>query len=93
MLMRNVKVPPSLLLVVVFLVFLGVHFSQTQPPAQPRPPPPEKKAPRIALVTFVTEERSYLHLALKSKNRKLSRASPTWSADSPTSRLLSPTRP
>jgi mannan polymerase II complex MNN10 subunit len=70
MLMRTLKVPSSLLLILVFCVFLGIHFSQIPLPTQPGPAPPEKKAPRIAVVTFVTEERSYLHLALKSKNRE-----------------------
>ena len=75
MLMRSLKVPPSLLFILCFLVLLGFHFSQVPPPKEPpRPPPPEKKVPRIALVTFVTEERSYLHLALKSKNREF----PAW---------------
>ena len=31
----------------------------------------ERKMPRIALMTFVTEERSYHHLSLKNKDRKL----------------------
>jgi mannan polymerase II complex MNN10 subunit len=71
MLMRSLKVPPSLLLILAFCVFLGIHFSQISLPTQPVPALSlEKKAPRIALVTFVTEERSYLHLALKSKNRE-----------------------
>ncbi len=33
-------------------------------------PAEEKKIIRVALMTFVTEERSYHHLSLKSKDRK-----------------------
>lgn len=110
MLVRSLRVPPSLLLFLLFCGFLGWHFSgaplpDPAPPA-PRPPPPaskpvehkpapekkhqevldaqkpththaaakkpapsSKKPLRIALVTFVTEERSYLHISLKSKDR------------------------
>jgi mannan polymerase II complex MNN10 subunit len=113
MLVRSLRVPPSLLLFVLFCGFLGWHFSEAPlpnpaPPAAPRPPqpasppaehnpvpekekkkhqevldapkstptaakkpaPPSAKRPlRVALVTFVTEERSYLHISLKSKDR------------------------
>lgn len=36
----------------------------------PAEAPPERKPLRIALMTFVTEERSYHHLSLKSKDRE-----------------------
>lgn len=36
----------------------------------PAEAPAEKKTPRIAIMTFVTEERSYHHLSLKSKDRE-----------------------
>jgi hypothetical protein len=50
------------------------------PPPPPPPAPPKEEVkehaksnkPRLAIVTFVTEQRSYLHLSLKNKDRKLS---------------------
>ena len=42
---------------------------------------PEKKPPRIALMTFVTEERSYHHLSLKSKDRRSDHTTPVDRAD------------
>jgi mannan polymerase II complex MNN10 subunit len=79
MLLRSLKVPPSLLLLVAFLVFFGWQLSQgprhEDGPLGSQPIPGEKKAPRIALMTFVTEQRSYLHLSLKNKARKLPTAS------------------
>jgi hypothetical protein len=74
MLLRSLRVPPSLLLLVVFLVFFGWQLSQgprhEEGPLGSQVIPGEKKAPRIALMTFVTEQRSYLHLSLKNKDRK-----------------------
>jgi mannan polymerase II complex MNN10 subunit len=70
---RSLKVSPSLLLIVCLLVFLGLRYGQV--PLSPQQRLPATKHPRIALVTFVTEERSYLHLALKSKNREFSACS------------------
>lgn len=70
--MRSLKVSPSLILFLIFCAFLGWNFSQSPlPDPAPRPPPskPEEKKPsRIALVTFVTEQRSYLYLSLRSKD-------------------------
>ncbi|KAH7399353.1 galactosyl transferase GMA12/MNN10 family-domain-containing protein [Pyrenochaeta sp. MPI-SDFR-AT-0127] len=74
MLIRSLRrVPPSLLLLLVFLVFFGWQLSQG--PSHEAPPPPpappaevEKKVPKIALMTFVTEQRSYLYLSLKNKD-------------------------
>ncbi|KAJ4345366.1 uncharacterized protein N0V89_011496 [Didymosphaeria variabile] len=104
MLVRSLRIPPTLLLLLVFSGFLGWHFSQSPLPdlaPAPRPPPPppaerkpatavekkpsaavvkQKPAPaspkkplRVALVTFVTEERSYLHISLKSKDHYVRR--------------------
>lgn len=87
MLIRSVRgVPPSFVLLLAFLVFLGWQLSQgTSHDEQPPPPPPpapapvepeqkpheeEQKPPRLAVITFVTEQRSYLHLSLKNKDRK-----------------------
>ncbi|KAL1794630.1 hypothetical protein ACET3X_006446 [Alternaria dauci] len=77
MLLRSARrIPPSLVLLLVFLVFLGWQLSQG--PSHEEPPPPveaeqkpheeEKKPLRIAVVTFVTDQRSYLHLSLKNKD-------------------------
>ena len=93
MLLRSArKIPPSFVLLLVFLVFLGWQLSQgpsheelppPPPPDVPAPPPveaeqkpheEEKKPLRIAIVTFVTDQRSYLHLSLKNKDRKSSLA-------------------
>ena len=93
MLLRSArKIPPSFVLLLVFLVFLGWQLSQgpsheelppPPPPDVPAPPPveaeqkpheEEKKPLRIAVVTFVTDQRSYLHLSLKNKDRKSSLA-------------------
>jgi mannan polymerase II complex MNN10 subunit len=77
MLHRSLRVPPSLLLLVAFLVFFGWQFSQG--PRHEHGPVGSQvvpgKAPRIALMTFVTEQRSYLHISLKNKARKHPRAS------------------
>lgn len=93
MLIRSARrLPPSLVLMLVFLAFLGWELSQGMRheehplPASPPPPAPalvepeqrphveEKKPPRLALVTFVTEQRSYLYLSLRNKDRKLGQA-------------------
>ncbi|KAF1969156.1 hypothetical protein BU23DRAFT_243691 [Bimuria novae-zelandiae CBS 107.79] len=111
MLLRPLRVPPSLLLFLLFCAFLGWHYSKSplpdpapalrpqSPPAQNKPtsapgkkpqevlddhkvlpatekkpaPPAAKKPLRIALVTFVTEERSYIHISLKSKDHYVRR--------------------
>jgi mannan polymerase II complex MNN10 subunit len=82
MLLRSVRrIPPSLLLLVLFLAFFGWQLSQgTKHEDGPighevilqdeNEAFGEKRTPRIALMTFVTEQRSYLHLSLKNKDRK-----------------------
>jgi mannan polymerase II complex MNN10 subunit len=85
MLVRALKIPPAFLFLVVFLAFFGWQLSQGRtheegpvgmapvPAEAPDERPAEKKTPRIAIMTFVTEERSYHHISLKSKDRKSSR--------------------
>lgn len=85
MLVRALKIPPAFLFLLVFLAFFGWQLSQGPsheegpvsmapvPAEAPADPPTEKKTPRIALMTFVTEERSYHHLSLKSKDRESKR--------------------
>ncbi|KAF2132807.1 glycosyltransferase family 34 protein [Dothidotthia symphoricarpi CBS 119687] len=78
MLFRSMRsLPSALVLVLVFLGFFGWQLSQGHsheplppPPAQDESPPPEaqKKPLRVALMTFVTEQRSYLHVSLKNKD-------------------------
>ncbi|ENI01152.1 glycosyltransferase family 34 protein [Bipolaris maydis ATCC 48331] len=88
MLVRSARrLPPSLVLLLAFLAFLGWELNQGMrheerplPSSPPPPPPPapvepeqkphgeEKKPPRLALVTFVTEQRSYLYLSLRNKD-------------------------
>ncbi|KAJ4372322.1 hypothetical protein N0V83_004096 [Neocucurbitaria cava] len=78
MLIRSLRrVPPSLLLLLVFLAFFGWQLSQGPnheflPTSAPTPADTDTRPPRIAIVTFVTEQRSYLYLSLKNKDRKLS---------------------
>jgi len=79
MLVRSLKIPPAFLFLLVFLAFFGWQLSQgpsheetpiDKSPVPVEGGPVENKTPRIALMTFVTEERSYHHLSLKSKDRK-----------------------
>jgi mannan polymerase II complex MNN10 subunit len=82
MLLRSLKLPPSLLLLIVCLAFFGWQLSKgtlsengsldTQFIQQNEG---GNRAPRIALMTFVTDQRSYLHLSLKNKDRKLAASS------------------
>ncbi|KAF9699437.1 hypothetical protein EKO04_002394 [Ascochyta lentis] len=80
MLVRSLKIPPAFLFLLVFLALFGWQLSQGPsheeapinmspvPAEAPAEAPPEQRMPRIALMTFVTEERSYHHLSLKSKD-------------------------
>jgi mannan polymerase II complex MNN10 subunit len=76
MLARSVRVPPVLILFLIVCALLGWQFSQHS--SQPSPltaaskidPVTGKPIPRIALVTFITDEKSYIHLSLKNKDRK-----------------------
>ena len=78
MLIRSLKIPPAFLFLLVFLAFFGWQLSQGTSHEEgtvnmspiPAEAPAEKKTPRIAIMTFVTEERSYHHLSLKSKDRE-----------------------
>ncbi|KAL5121210.1 hypothetical protein ACEQ8H_000678 [Pleosporales sp. CAS-2024a] len=71
------KIPPSLLLLVLFLAFFGWQLSQgtkhedgqvSHEVIAQADTAAETRGPRIALMTFVTEQRSYLHLSLKNKD-------------------------
>ncbi|KAH7408237.1 galactosyl transferase GMA12/MNN10 family-domain-containing protein [Phaeosphaeria sp. MPI-PUGE-AT-0046c] len=75
MLLRSFKVPPSLLLLILFLAFFGWQLSQgtkhEEGPVDSEVIPleeGERRSPRIAIMTFVTEQRSYLHQVLKNKD-------------------------
>jgi mannan polymerase II complex MNN10 subunit len=76
MLARSVRVPPVLILFLVVCALLGWQLSQH--PSGPSPltatsnidPITGKPIPRIALVTFITDEKSYIHISLKNKDRK-----------------------
>jgi mannan polymerase II complex MNN10 subunit len=82
MLLRSFRsIPPSLLLLILFLAFFGWQLSQGTKheegevgsqviPQEDNEGTEQKRTPRIALMTFVTEQRSYLHLSLKNKDRK-----------------------
>jgi mannan polymerase II complex MNN10 subunit len=81
MLIRSFRIPPSLLLLILFLAFFGWQLSQgtkhEEGPVGSEVVPMEEGAargPRIAIMTFVTDQRSYLHLSLKNKDRKHSSA-------------------
>lgn len=78
MLLRSFRLPPTLLLLIVFLAFFGWQLSQgtkhESGPVGSEVIPlaeGERRTPRIALMTFVTDQRSYLHLSLKNKDRTL----------------------
>jgi mannan polymerase II complex MNN10 subunit len=73
-----------------------------EPPPPPPPPPPPKEeeppkpdTPRIALVTFVTDQRSYIQLSLKNKDRKPDDSPPSQLQSDPKSpiSLPAPRRP
>ncbi|KAL6711872.1 hypothetical protein ACN47E_002915 [Coniothyrium glycines] len=77
MLIRSLRVPPSLFLLLVFLAFFGWQLSQG--PSHEAMPlnfagmgnavqgsSGDKNTPRVALMTFVTDQRSYLHLSLRN---------------------------
>lgn len=78
MLLRSVRgIPLALIFVIFFLSFFGwqlcqgsYHESSSVLTAQNEEA--RKKPLRVALMTFVTEQRSYLHLSLKNKDRKFS---------------------
>jgi mannan polymerase II complex MNN10 subunit len=69
------KVPSSLVLILVLLAFLVWRVSQDSSyvALSPSSVPVEAeiKSPRVAIMTFVTEQRSYLYLSLKNRDRKL----------------------
>ncbi|KAF2727594.1 hypothetical protein EJ04DRAFT_505494 [Polyplosphaeria fusca] len=77
MIARSCRSP--LLLFVFLCAFLYWHFnkapeslehniSTTHPQVQPSGTEPVHKKPRIAIVTFITDPKSYLHLSLKNKD-------------------------
>lgn len=77
MLLRSFKIPPSLLFLILFLAFFGWQLGQgtnhEEGPVDSEVIPleeGERQGPRIALMTFVTEQRSYLHQVLKNKDRE-----------------------
>jgi mannan polymerase II complex MNN10 subunit len=77
MLLRSIRVPPSLLLLIFFLAFFGWQLSQgtkhEEGPVGSQVIPQEESdrhTPRIALMTFVTDQRSYLHQSLRNKDRQ-----------------------
>lgn len=82
MLVRSLKIPPASVLLLLFLGFFGWQLCQgpthesdpvgtaTTPAQQQENASPEKKAAHIAIMTFVTDERSYNHISLKNKDRE-----------------------
>lgn len=78
MLIRSLRrVPPSLLLLLVFLAFFGWQLSQGPNheflPTPAPPAPVDKRSPRIAIVTFITSPKSYVYLSLKNKDHYVRR--------------------
>lgn len=88
MLVKSLRVNPSVVFFLIFCALFGWHLSNGSqshdesiplPPQDPPPPPDEPvkpKAPRIAVVTFVTDQRSYIHLSLQNKDRKYTKEGP-----------------
>jgi mannan polymerase II complex MNN10 subunit len=78
MLTRSLRLSPSFLLIILVLA-LFVWQLNKEPGEErclrnqvlPQDAIVEKEGPRIALMTFVTNQRSYLHLSLQNKDRKL----------------------
>ncbi|KAF1994059.1 glycosyltransferase family 34 protein [Amniculicola lignicola CBS 123094] len=68
----------SVLLFLALCAFLGWHFSRgprlegtsdvAQVPGKTESKAPVKKGPRIAIVTYATYEKSYIHLSLRNKD-------------------------
>jgi hypothetical protein len=60
-----------LMVLIVILVFIVLQLmtSESTPSTEFKSTP---NNPRVAIVTFTTDEHSYTHLSLKNKNRKLS---------------------
>lgn len=82
MLARSIRVPPPVVILLVLCFLLGYQFSRSSlpGPCAPSAPPPDSlpaakpaqtNGPRIALVTFVTEQNSYMHASLRGKSRTL----------------------
>ncbi|KAF2636678.1 hypothetical protein P280DRAFT_472893 [Massarina eburnea CBS 473.64] len=74
MLTRSPRVPPSLFVFLIICFFAGYyHFTPLSTDIDPflassgQTSSPSKNGPRIGIVTFVTEERSYLHASLMGK--------------------------
>lgn len=87
MLARSLRVPPAFVCLLVFLAFFGWQLSQgpsheegsvSMAPIAADAPAEQQKKPRVALMTFVTEERSYHHLSLKSKDRESINVTPLY---------------
>ncbi|CAI6332481.1 unnamed protein product [Periconia digitata] len=79
MISRSIRAPPSLILLLALCFFLGYQFSRspfvptTALCASPSDStsiaePGRANGPRIAIVTFVTSEYSYMYTSLKGKN-------------------------
>ncbi|KAF2270453.1 hypothetical protein CC78DRAFT_133154 [Lojkania enalia] len=75
MIARSMRTQPWLWVFLCFCAFLGWHISGggSPIPAQPiqtsdQAVQSSEKTPRIAIVTFITDQKSYLHISLKNKD-------------------------
>lgn len=78
MLVRSLRVSPAILFFLALCAFLGWQFRQGPSLAAhqlsdlslTKSDSSSSKKPRIAVVTFITDEKSYVHTSLKNKDRK-----------------------
>jgi mannan polymerase II complex MNN10 subunit len=78
MLVRSLKIPPVFVLLLMLLGFFGwqLCYGPThEAPVGTALTPAQQNAPRIAIMTFVTDERSYNQISLKNKDREYRRSS------------------
>lgn len=77
---QSLRASPAVLCFLLFCLFLGYQLSNGTPPRQTgdedkkanapqEQSQPQPKKPRIGIVTFITDQKSYLHLSLKNKDR------------------------
>ncbi|ORX95314.1 galactosyl transferase GMA12/MNN10 family-domain-containing protein [Clohesyomyces aquaticus] len=73
MLFRSLRISPSVALFLLFCAFLGWQLSHGPIAGQPIDPPgpgaaSPRQTPRIAIVTLITQEKSYIHMSLRNKD-------------------------
>jgi mannan polymerase II complex MNN10 subunit len=73
MLARKLSNPPLIAILLVTLIFLlwSINWSSlAYSTASMIPKSADQRHNRIAIVTFITDQKSYIHLSLRNKDRK-----------------------